>query len=243
MEPLQRGRFTARLAETPSDLDRVMALRAAAFRAGGDDRDAQDAACRHVLVEDGAGATLAAYRVRVLGSGAELGASYAGQFYDLAPLAADPRPLAEMGRFCLAPCVADPDVLRLAWGAMTRIVDAAGAGRMIGCTSFAGADWQAHRAALALLAERHLGPPDLRPGRKATEVVDYPALAGPVQDRKTAVAGLPPLLRSYLGMGGWVSDHAVADRDLDTLHVFTCVEVSAVPEARAASLRAVARDA
>jgi L-ornithine Nalpha-acyltransferase len=36
---------------------------------------------------------------------------------------------------------------------------------------------------------------------------------------------LPPLLRTYLGMGGWVSDHAVVDRELDTLHVFTCVEV------------------
>jgi hypothetical protein len=41
-------------------------------------------------------------------------------------------------------------------------------------------------------------------------------------------------------MGGWVSDHAVADRELDTLHVFTCVEVDRVPPARAASLRAVA---
>ena len=41
-------------------------------------------------------------------------------------------------------------------------------------------------------------------------------------------------------MGGWVSNHAVADRELDTLHVFTCVEVDRVPAARAASLRAVA---
>ena len=66
------------------------------------------------------------------------------------------------------------------------------------------------------------------------------AAAGPVGDRKAGLAGLPPLLRTYLGMGGWVSDHAVADRELDTLHVFTCVEVDRVPAARAASLRAVA---
>lgn len=71
-------------------------------------------------------------------------------------------------------------------------------------------------------------------------MVDYPVLAGPVMDRRAALAGLPPLLRTYLGMGGWVSDHAVVDRELDTLHVFTCVEVERIPAARAASLRAVA---
>jgi L-ornithine Nalpha-acyltransferase len=32
----------------------------------------------------------------------------------------------------------------------------------------------------------------------------------------------------------------VVDRELDTLHVFTCVEVDRVPAARAFSLRAVA---
>jgi len=32
----------------------------------------------------------------------------------------------------------------------------------------------------------------------------------------------------------------VVDRELDTLHVFTCVEVDRIPAARVASLRAVA---
>jgi putative hemolysin len=61
-----------------------------------------------------------------------------------------------------------------------------------------------------------------------------------VTDRRAALVALPPLLRTYLAMGGWVSDHAVVDRQLNTLHVFTCVEVDKVPAARAASLRAVA---
>jgi hypothetical protein len=45
-------------------------------------------------------------------------------------------------------------------------------------------------------------------------------------------------LRTYLAMGGWVSDHAVVDDDLGTLHVFTGVEVGKVPGTRAARLRA-----
>ena len=49
---------------------------------------------------------------------------------------------------------------------------------------------------------------------------------------------MPALLRTYLGMGGWVSDHAVIDRTLNTLHVFTGVEISAIPKSRARLLRA-----
>jgi hypothetical protein len=51
---------------------------------------------------------------------------------------------------------------------------------------------------------------------------------------------MPPLLRSYLLMGGWVSDHAVVDPDLGTLHVFTGLEIRNVPPSRAALLRGVA---
>ena len=51
------------------------------------------------------------------------------------------------------------------------------------------------------------------------------------------MATLPPLLRSYLMLGGWVSDHAVIDQDLNTLHVFTGLEIAAVPPARARLLR------
>jgi hypothetical protein len=40
-------------------------------------------------------------------------------------------------------------------------------------------------------------------------------------------------------LGGWVSDHAVIDPDLDTLHVFTAVEVARIPPARARALRAL----
>ncbi len=231
--------MVARLAEGRSDMARLMAFRRTAFPHPGPEEDAQDALSAHVMVE-AAGEMLGYFRVMIFGWGAGLEQGYAARFYDVAPLAGYARPIAEMGRFCLASGGVHPDVLRLAWGAMTRIVDEGQAGLLVGCSSFRGADWTRHRAGLALLAERHLGPPAHRPGRKAAEVVDFPALAGPVFDRRAALGALPPLLRTYLRMGGWVSDHAVVDRALDTLHVFTCVEVDQVPAARAASLRLVA---
>jgi putative hemolysin len=60
-------------------------------------------------------------------------------------------------------------------------------------------------------------------------------------ERRQALTALPPLLRLYLGIGGWVSDHAVIDRAMDTLHVFTAVEIAAIPPARQGLLRAVAQ--
>ena len=57
---------------------------------------------------------------------------------------------------------------------------------------------------------------------------------------QVALKAMPPLLRSYLTMGGWVSDHAVVDRELDTLNVFTGLEIATIPEARARSIRASA---
>lgn len=51
---------------------------------------------------------------------------------------------------------------------------------------------------------------------------------------------MPPLLRSYLALGGWVSDHAVVDPGLQTMHVFTGVEIGAIPPARRRLLRATA---
>jgi hypothetical protein len=41
-------------------------------------------------------------------------------------------------------------------------------------------------------------------------------------------------------MGGWVSDHAVIDRQMNTLHVFTGLEIAAIPPNRARLLRALA---
>ena len=65
-------------------------------------------------------------------------------------------------------------------------------------------------------------------------------LAGLIDPRR-AMAAMPPLLRTYLMMGGWVSDHAVMDRQLGTMHVFTGVEIRAIPPARRRLLHALAQ--
>lgn len=227
------GRYRTRLATSPADLAACQQLRHACFFGKpGLDSDAFDARCRHLMIEDAAGRLVAAARIMLMAQGADVAQSYAAQFYDLSGLAAQQAPMMEMGRFCIAADVLDADVVRVAWGALAQLVDDHGVQIMMGCTSFTGTDPALYGTGFARLAAQHQGPAHLRPGVKAPETV---ALIG----QGDGTAPLPSLLRSYLAMGGWVSDHAVVDRQMNTLHVFTCLDIAAVPPARARALRAV----
>jgi len=238
---LVKGRLRARGADGAGDLDRLLALRALCFRGDGalSDRDDFDALCEHVLIEEvETGTVVGGFRLRLYHGAAVLG-SYSAQYYGLDRLSGFGAPMLELGRFCLHPDWHDADTLRLAWGAITRRVDGAGVGLLFGCSSFAGCEAARYRDAFALLRQRHGAPEGWRPGVKAGEVVRFGDLPDGF-DRLLALKALPALLRTYLGMGGWVSDHAVVDRGLGTLHVFTGLEIGRVPAGRARLLRAVA---
>ena len=254
MLTLRKGRYRARFAETEADVQRAQRLRHLSFvenrglaadrkTAGGAiDADAFDAICRHMLVEDESSGTLVCcFRLMPLSNGTEIGRSYSAQHYNLSALAAFDGPMVEMGRFCIHPDWRDPDILRVAWGAMTRFVDETGAEMLFGCSSFQGTEAAAYHDAFAMLKDAHLAPKRWLPRVKAPDVFRFArALRLFRPDAKRAMMAMPPLLRTYLLMGGWVSDHAVVDRDLNTLHVFTGLEIRAIPPARARLLRLAA---
>lgn len=243
------GAYQTRLAGGPADIEAAQRLRYRAFiadsgavaRPRGLDADAFDEICRHVMVESRAdGRLVATFRLLPLSSGAEITQTYSAQYYDLKALAEYQRPMVEMGRFCVEPGMADPDILRAAWGAVTAFVDLEGVELLFGCSSFQGTDTEAYVDTFAMLKERHLAPKRWLPRIKAPNVFRFAQRLRRKPDRVRALKAMPPLLRSYLNMGGWVSDHAVVDRDLNTLHVFTGLEIRAIPPARVRALRAVA---
>ena len=236
---LQKGRYLVRIARGKADLARARDLRALCF--GGQEQDSFDATCTHVMIEDVATADLVGCFRLLPQAGAQILHSYSAQFYDLTKLAGFDGPMLEMGRFCIHPDRSDPDILRMAWGFLTRWVDFHGVRLLFGCTSFAGDVARPHLDAFAQLLARHQAPDVWQPAPKVLDRFDFAAgLAGHRADPLRAQTSLPPLLRTYLLMGGWVSDHAVYDRDLHTMHVFTGVEIAAIPASRARLLRALA---
>lgn len=240
---IARGRYLVRPASGSDDVIRAQALRHLCFHGReGIDRDGMDALCHHVLVEERRGGrTVGCFRLRPFGGEPGAEGSYAAGVYDLSPLRDGfDGAMTEIGRFCVHPEVEDADVLRLAWGALAEYVEGRGIGMLFGCASFPGTDPGPHADVFAWLAARHLGPPRRRPGIKAPEVVRFAELTRGAPEARVALLGLPPLLRSYLAMGGWVGDHAVVDRAMGTLHVFTAVEIDRIPQARRRLLRALA---
>lgn len=243
MLDLVKGRYRVRVADSDADVLRAQELRHLCFHGTpGRDSDGFDTICAHGLVEDRAdGALVGCFRLLPIRSGSEVHRSYAAQHYELSRLESFAGPMVELGRFCIRPDLRDADVLRAAWGALTVYVDREGIEMLFGCASFAGADWRAHAEALAMLRARHLGPAQWRPRIKAPTVVRFAQRLRRAPDARQAMRDMPSLLRTYLAMGGWVSDHAVVDLDMNTLHVFTGVEIGRIPAARSRALRSVTR--
>lgn len=247
--PLRKGRYDVRTAETAEQIREAQHLRWLCFigtRDGSDpspdalDADDYDSRCTHVLIRDiASGQLVACFRMLTLLGGAQIGDSYSARYYNLSRLRDFDGKMVEIGRFCIRPGLRDPDILRLAWGALARHVDSEGVEMLFGCSSFMGTDTQGYEDAFAMLRERHLAPKRWLPRVKAPNVFRFArALRLRKPDPRLAMAAMPPLLRSYLAMGGWVSDHAVVDSQLNTLHVFTGLEIRAIPPARAKLLRA-----
>ncbi len=238
---LSKGKYRARQSRDSRDIRAAQSLRAHAFGLKCDlDVDRFDSICDHILVEDVASnALVCCFRMMPL-SGETVSHSYAAQYYELGALQSYQGRMVEMGRFCIGPDLNDPDILRVAWGAMTRFVDEQQIDLLFGCSSFAGIEAEAYHDAFTMLKEHHLAPKRWLPRVKAPDVFRFAARLTGQADVRKARALMPPLLRTYLAMGGWVSDHAVVDRQMNTLHVLTGVEIGAIPPARKRLLRAVA---
>ena len=100
---------------------------------------------------------------------------------------------------------------------------------LFGCSSFEGADYGLYHSADPLRG--HLAPAQWMP-TPAAEIYALPRACAMKLD---CAQHCKPCRRccAPTAMAGWVSDHAAIDRALDTLHVFTVVEIAKIPLARA----------
>ena len=243
----RKGRYRVRIARDDDDIKAAQELRYIAFAPidieNKIDCDQFDNICTHFLVEEIAtGRLVCCFRIMYLENGGDIGLSYSAQYYELSALKLYSGKMVEMGRFCIHPELSDPDILRLAWAAMTKTVDENHIDLLFGCSSFKGTDESDYLDSFAILKDRHLAPRRWLPRVKSPSVFKFAQkLRLRKPDIRKAMAKMPPLLKTYLVMGGWVSDHAVVDSHMNTLHVFTGLEINAIPPARKRLLRITAK--
>jgi len=236
LEIVRFGKYRARFASSKTDVLAAQSLRFKCFNLSNKaelDVDEFDIRCRHVLIENLESEKLiCCYRIMIFDNGKEISSSYSSQFYDLKAIESYPDPMIEVGRFCVDPEIIDPSVALTAWAALAQIVDQNRTQLLFGCSSFAGVEKEKYLDSFALLRDRYIAPDHWRPKTKAAKVFYYSKDLIDKVDKKKALLNMPPLLKTYLSMGAWVSDHAVVDFKMKTLHLFTGMEISKIPKRR-----------
>jgi len=236
MEIVKVGHHRARFASSQKDILAAQTLRYQCFNLSNKfelDVDDFDTVCQHVLIENlETEKLICCYRILKFDNGENISSSYSSKFYDLKTLESYTEPMIEIGRFCIDSEANDPSVVLTAWAALAQIVDQNQTELLFGCSSFEGIEKEKYLDSFALLRDRYMAPDHWRPKIKAAQVFCYSKDLIYKVDRKKALSNMPPLLKTYLAMGAWVSDHAVVDLNMKTLHLFTGVEISKIPKSR-----------
>ncbi len=238
------GALEARLAETVADLDAAQALRYRVFyeEMGAKpsdemarvrrDFDAFDGYCDHLLVVDHArqDSVIGTYRLLRRSVARRHGGFYSAAEYDLSPLEQLPGEVLELGRSCVDATARNRPTMQLLWRAIATYVFGHGVPLMFGCASLPGTDINALGVPLSYLYHYHLAPPALRARALAARFIDMQRLAPGEFDAARARAELPPLLKGYLRLGGFVGDGAVIDHQFNTTDVCILVQTDLVTE-------------
>jgi L-ornithine Nalpha-acyltransferase len=244
---IRSGPLQVRLAETAADIDAAQALRYRIFYETLGARPLPETACRrrdsdrfdedcdHLLVLDhsrgtGADIIVGTYRLIRREIAARLGGFYSAGEYDIAPLVAHPGEILELGRSCVDPAYRQRPVMQLLWGGIATYVFHYEVVLMFGCASLPGTDPDALAVPLSYLHHHHLAPSALRPRALGGRYVDMCRLNRAAIDSARALAALPPLIKGYLRLGGFVGDGAVIDEQFNTTDVCILVKTDLVTE-------------
>jgi putative hemolysin len=245
--PVISGTQEVRLAETEAEIRAGQALRYRVFfeemgahpspaaAASRLDADAYDPVADHLLVLDhargsGIEAVVGTYRLIRRPAAAQVGGFYSAAEYDIAPILAFPGELLELGRSCVAAEYRDRMTMQLLWRGIAAYVFHHRIDLMFGCASLPGTDPDALAVPLTYLATHHLAPAALRPRALAERHVGMLRLPPEQVDQRAALRELPPLIKGYLRLGGWVGDGAVIDHAFNTTDVCVVVKTDQVTD-------------
>jgi L-ornithine Nalpha-acyltransferase len=244
---ISSGPLQVRLAESKADIDAAQELRYRVFYEALGARGAVEAVhlrrdfdrfderCDHLLVLDhsrgsGPESVVGTYRLIRREAAARLGGFYSAGEFDIARLVAYSGEILELGRSCVDSAYRQRPTMRLLWSGIAAYVLYFDIVLMFGCASLPGTDPQTLAVPLSYLHHYRLAPPPLRARALAERYVEMNRLPKAAIDPARALAELPPLIKGYLRLGGFVGDGAVIDADFNTVDVCIVVKTDLVTE-------------
>lgn len=247
MESLLLNSLQVRLAETSEEIEAAQALRYRVFyeemsaaptpemKARRLDFDDFDPDCEHLLVFDlernnGTPAVVGTYRLMTRPAALRHGGFYTEQEYDVSPLHRFPGGIVEVGRSCVDPAYRSRGVMQMLWRGFADYVRHNDLNILFGCASFPGTEPKEMGPQLSYLHHHHLAPQTLRPRALAHHYVPMDVLPPSEFDAQAILNELPPLIKGYLRLGGFVGDGAVVDHQFNTTDVCVIVKTDQLTE-------------
>ncbi len=245
-EPIQQGNLTVRLAQTVAEVHAAQRLRYRIFceEMGGQanlevqaqkrDFDKFDDVCHHLLVLDENKAAghqvVGTYRLLTRAHSQQVGSFYTETEYDVSPIKAYDGEILELGRSCVEQPYRTRPVLQLLWSGIGSFIAQNDVKLMFGCASFHGVNVAEHRHALSYLYHYHLAPENIRPKALIDQYVNMNLMPKDEVVPRAALVTLPPLIKGYLRLNGYVGDGAVLDYAYNTCDVSIVVQTDAIKE-------------
>ena len=240
---LKSGTLEVRLAKSEEDIKAAQRLRYEVFyeECGAQPTETMarlkqdispiDDFCDVLLVIDHAhNKVVGTYRFMLREAALEYGDHYTALEFDIHKLLAYPGQIMELSRSCVHKNYRTKPTMQLLWrgiGAYTQLNQVS---LFFGCGSFMGTDVSKYSQALAYLYHFHLAPPELRVQALPIHYQDMNLIPKDKVDRKEAMRQLPPLLKAYLRVGGYVGEGAFIDSNFNTLDVCIIVKRETVTE-------------
>ncbi|GLQ36039.1 ornithine-acyl-ACP acyltransferase [Amylibacter marinus] len=239
---LQQSQYSVKIAQSVEEISAAQRLRYRVFVAEkgaqvGQDAhaaeieiDAYDQYYQHLILIDSTCPdprknVVGAYRL-ITDQQARNGAGFYGRSeYDLQKLTGSGRRLLEVGRSCIAREHRGGIALFLIWQALTRFVMENEIDVLFGVASFSGIEPRDYAQALSYLHHYHLAPDDLRVQAIGENAVAMDMVEKHQIDRLKALGQIPPLIKSYLRLGGFVGQGAFVDTAFNTLDVCLLLDV------------------
>ncbi|GBD57941.1 ornithine-acyl ACP N-acyltransferase [Gluconobacter wancherniae NBRC 103581] len=240
-QELRGGDLGVRIATTEAERDAAQALRYKVFfeemGARPDERtfrtkrdvDEFDEVADHLLVIDhaissGAEGVVGTYRLLRSDAAEKLGRFYTSSEYDISTLTEFPGRLLEVGRSCVERGHRGRSAMQLLWRGIASYIFLHRIDVLFGCASLAGTNPDALADELTYLHHNHLAPPALRIRALPDRYVEMQRTDPHALDFRACVNKLPPLIKGYLRLGGYVGDGAVVDEQFNTTDVAVLVK-------------------